>query len=84
MTVNNEMGVKQPIEEIGNHLSTHEDTCFYSGLFICTGELCRAKKVFFHTDAAQVGRVAESNLLASMFVCYRQWGKFHWMLTRQK
>ncbi|CAO3697870.1 unnamed protein product [Rhizopus microsporus] len=33
MTVNNEIGVIQPIEEIG--------------------KLCRAKKVFFHTDAAQ-------------------------------
>lgn len=33
MTVNNEIGVVQPVEEIG--------------------KLCRAKKVFFHTDAAQ-------------------------------
>lgn len=33
MTVNNEIGVKQPIEEIG--------------------KLCRERKVFFHTDAAQ-------------------------------
>lgn len=38
MTVNNEIGVKQPISEIG--------------------KLCKAKKVFFHTDAAQaVGKV---------------------------
>jgi cysteine desulfurase len=38
MAVNNEIGVKQPIEEIGR--------------------LCRSKKVFFHTDAAQaVGKV---------------------------
>lgn len=38
MTVNNETGVIQPIEEIGN--------------------LCRQKKVFFHTDAAQaVGKI---------------------------
>lgn len=38
MTVNNEIGVKQPIAEIGR--------------------LCRAKKVFFHTDAAQaVGKI---------------------------
>ena len=38
MTVNNEIGVKQPIAEIG--------------------ALCRAKKVFFHTDAAQaVGKI---------------------------
>uniref|UniRef100_T1GRD9 cysteine desulfurase n=1 Tax=Megaselia scalaris TaxID=36166 RepID=T1GRD9_MEGSC len=38
MTVNNEIGVKQPISEIG--------------------KLCRSKKVFFHTDAAQaVGKV---------------------------
>jgi cysteine desulfurase len=38
MTVNNEIGVRQPIEEIG--------------------QICRAKKVFFHTDAAQaVGKI---------------------------
>ncbi|XP_018006584.1 cysteine desulfurase, mitochondrial [Hyalella azteca] len=38
MAVNNEIGVKQPIEEIG--------------------ALCRANKVFFHTDAAQaVGKI---------------------------
>lgn len=38
MAVNNEIGVKQPISEIG--------------------KLCREKKVFFHTDAAQaVGKV---------------------------
>lgn len=38
MTVNNEIGVKQPIAEIG--------------------ALCRSKKVFFHTDAAQaVGKI---------------------------
>jgi cysteine desulfurase len=38
MMVNNEIGVKQPVEEIG--------------------KLCRSKKIFFHTDAAQaVGKV---------------------------
>lgn len=38
MTVNNEIGVKQPITEIG--------------------ALCRKRKVFFHTDAAQaVGKI---------------------------
>ncbi|CAG8554688.1 1513_t:CDS:2 [Paraglomus brasilianum] len=38
MTVNNEIGVIQPVEEIG--------------------KICRAKKVFFHTDAAQaVGKI---------------------------
>ena len=38
MTVNNEIGVLQPIEDIG--------------------KMCRSKKVFFHTDAAQaVGKI---------------------------
>lgn len=38
MAVNNEIGVKQPIAEIGR--------------------ICRQKKVFFHTDAAQaVGKI---------------------------
>ncbi|XP_015177807.1 PREDICTED: probable cysteine desulfurase, mitochondrial isoform X1 [Polistes dominula] len=38
MTVNNEIGVRQPIEQIG--------------------AICRKKKVFFHTDAAQaVGKI---------------------------
>jgi len=38
MTVNNEIGVVQPVEEIG--------------------KLCRSRKVFFHTDAAQaVGKI---------------------------
>lgn len=38
MAINNEIGVRQPLSEIG--------------------KLCRAKKVFFHTDAAQaVGKI---------------------------
>ena len=36
MAVNNEIGVVQPLAEIG--------------------ALCRQHKVFFHTDAAQVGQ----------------------------
>ena len=41
MTVNNEIGVRQPVEEIG--------------------KLCRSKKIFFHTDAAQaVGKIPMS------------------------
>jgi cysteine desulfurase len=41
MSVNNEIGVIQPIEEIGR--------------------ICRAKKVYFHTDAAQAyGKVSDS------------------------
>jgi cysteine desulfurase len=38
MAVSNEIGVRQPLEEIG--------------------QICRAKKTFFHTDAAQaVGKI---------------------------
>ena len=38
MLVNNEIGVIQPVEEIG--------------------KICRARKIFFHTDAAQVLRLS--------------------------
>ena len=47
MTVNNEIGVIQPIKEIG--------------------DLCRSKKVFFHTDAAQaVGKGTFSEIVFVM------------------
>ena len=39
MLVNNEIGVIQPVEEIG--------------------KICRARKIFFHTDAAQVLRLSK-------------------------
>lgn len=61
MAVNNEIGVKQPIKEIGKVY------CFFTmsvsafsntSKFFITGELCRSKGVFFHTDAAQaIGKV---------------------------
>lgn len=67
MTVNNEIGVRQPIEEIGMILVndflqfTVIWICFKSFSYICvlmSGKLCRSKKVFFHTDAAQaIGKI---------------------------
>ena len=59
MMVNNEIGVRQPVEEIGKKdiATTCVSTCVYQNLFPSlpsSGELCRSKRVFFHTDAAQV------------------------------
>ena len=47
MMVNNEIGVIQPVEEIG--------------------KICRARKIFFHTDAAQVMTLP----LKKTSCCYR-------------
>jgi selenocysteine lyase/cysteine desulfurase len=46
MAVNNEIGVRQPLAEIG--------------------ALCRERKVFFHTDAAQVIFCISSHLAVSL------------------
>jgi len=54
MTVNNEIGVLQPVEEIG--------------------KLCRAKKVFFHTDAAQaVGKIPMNVDKVFLNICFFVW-----------
>jgi cysteine desulfurase len=56
MMVNNEIGVRQPIKEIGIELFCYSFVVLY--LFLFVGKLCRSKKVFFHTDAAQsIGKI---------------------------
>lgn len=73
MTVNNEIGVQQPIGEIGKHGITYmfparpikeksyswfKNLAFITISLFSTGRICRSKGVFLHTDAAQaVGKI---------------------------
>lgn len=67
MSVNNEIGVKQPIKEIGRLCSTGggsdlvfwtKETINWDYHLLSTGHICRSKGVFLHTDAAQaVGKI---------------------------
>lgn len=62
MAINNEIGVKQPIKEIGKIYFLNSDCSCAVSRFVMLenvlGELCRSKGVFFHTDAAQaIGKV---------------------------
>lgn len=54
MAVNNEIGVRQPLKDIGWLRKFSSEMKLNNYL----GELCRKKKVHFHTDAAQaVGKI---------------------------